>query len=628
MLNEVTYKQHCPENGLLGLLESQAHLSPEAVALLGCDGTAVTFERLRRLSIEAGAVLTACGLGTGDRVAIVLPDARDMAVAFLGVAAHATAAPLNPAFTQEEFDFYLGDLDARALVVKAGESPLARAAAECRGVRVLEMNSGTTLAGWGFALTGSDRPASSLESHPPGGDDVALVLHTSGTTSKPKLVPLTHRNLLSSAQHIARTLALTPADRCLNLMPLFHIHGLVGVLLSSLTAGATMVCPPRFEAAQFFGWLGEFRPTWYSAVPTMHAAILGQAEGHEEVINRNPLRFIRSSSAALPPAMMQELERVFHTPVIEAYGMTEAAHQMASNPLPPEVRKPGSVGRAAGPELAILDAASCALGPEQTGEIAIRGPNVTHGYDQNPAANAAAFTNGWFRTGDEGRVDAEGYVFVTGRLKEIINRGGEKISPREVDEALLAQPGVAQAVAFALRHATLGEDLAAAVVAKAGATLDEFELREALATRFPRFKVPSRIVLVREIPKGPTGKVQRIGLADRLVAALAITFEPPQGEAEERISAVFAEVLRLPQVGRHDNFFASGGDSIRAVQVLVRLEPWLGFLPLPTTIFRRPTPASLARELARMQEERELESLAAALHGLPPAEASRLLAET
>lgn len=617
------------DGGLLNALQLQADRSPSAPVLLGSGQTAVTYEQLWRQSVATGVVLKAWGIGRNDRVAIVLPEAMDMAMAFLVVAAHATAAPLNPAFSREEFDFYLGDLGARALIVKVGENSAARESAKQRNVPVLELTATLEAEGWRFALTGSavsaENPHSAARAGT--GDEVALVLHTSGTTSKPKLVPLTHRNLLSSARHIAHTLALTPADRCLNVMPLFHIHGLVGGLLSSLTAGASVACPPRFETAKFFGWLEEFCPTWYSAVPTMHAAILGQAAGNGALIKAHPLRFIRSSSAALPPAMMAELERVFGVPAIEAYGMTEAAHQMASNPLPPGVRKSGSVGRAAGPEIAILDSANRPLGAEETGEIAIRGTNVTLGYDQNPTANATAFTDGWFRTGDQGRMDADGYLFVTGRLKEIINRGGEKISPREVDEALLEQPGVAQAVAFALRHATLGEELAAAVVPKAGATLDEFELREALATRFPRFKVPSRIVVVREIPKGPTGKVQRIGLEDRLAEALAIAYEPPQGEAEEAVAAVFAEVLRLPQVGRQDNFFASGGDSIRAVQVLVRLEAQLGFLPPPTTVFRRPTPASLARELARLREERELESLAFALGELPLDEARKLLAE-
>ncbi|NBV25204.1 MAG: AMP-dependent synthetase, partial [Proteobacteria bacterium] len=426
------------EDGLLDVLRQQALHRPEVIALLGCGSNLkLSYQQLWQQVVAMGAALTACGTGRQDRVAIVLTEPLDLAAAFLGVAAHAVAAPLNPASTTGEFEFYLRDLNARVLVVKTGEDSPARTAAQQCGIPVLELAAEATAAGWRCALAaGHVTPVAPAGS----GDEFALVLHTSGTTSKPKLVPLTHRNLLSSARHIARTLELVPADRCLNVMPLFHIHGLAGVLLASLAAGASVACPPRFEAARFFGWLEAFQPTWYSAVPTIHTAILGQAEDHAAVIARRSLRFVRSSSAALPPATMAELERVFGVPAIEAYGMTEAAHQMASNPLPPGVRKPGSVGRAAGPDIAILDATGQPLGPGQIGEIAIRGPNVTPGYDQNPAANAAAFTDGWFRTGDQGRMDAEGYLFITGRLKEIINRGGEKISPREVDEALLEQP--------------------------------------------------------------------------------------------------------------------------------------------------------------------------------------------
>lgn len=402
---------------MLALLARRSQDQPSLPALSGCCGVTVTFRQLFNAASLTGRTLTGLGVKPGDRVAIVLGDALDMAAVFLGVASHATVAPLNPAFTREEFEFYLGDLDARVLIVKAGENSAARAAAERRRLPVLELASTATSEGWRFTLTGSAvaTDSSNPASQTGAGDDVALVLHTSGTTAKPKLVPLTHRNLLSSARHIARTLELTPADRCLNVMPLFHIHGLVGVLLSSLTAGAGVACPPRFEATRFFDWLAEFDPTWYSAVPTMHTAILGQAPSRLALNKAHSLRFLRSSSAALPPATMAELERVFGVPAIEAYGMTEAAHQMASNPLPPGVRKPGSVGRAAGPELAILDAANRPFGAEQTGEIAIRGPNVTPGYDQNPAANASAFTDGWFHTGDQGYLDADGYLFVTGR---------------------------------------------------------------------------------------------------------------------------------------------------------------------------------------------------------------------
>ncbi|HEY5677428.1 MAG TPA: AMP-binding protein, partial [Myxococcales bacterium] len=348
------------------------------------------------------------------------------------------------------------------------------------------------------------------------GDDIALLLHTSGTTSRPKLVPLLQRNVLASARHIAETLALTPADVCLNVMPLFHIHGLMAATLASIFAGARVCCSPGFNALRFYGWLEEVRPTWYTAVPTMHQAILARAERHRDVLARTHLRFLRSSSASLPAPVMLELERTFRAPVVEAYGMTEAAHQMASNPLPPRTRKPGSVGMAAGPEIAIMDAQGALLPRGESGEIVIRGPNVTSGYVENPEANAKAFTNGWFRTGDQGNLDEDGYLRINGRLKEMINRGGEKISPLEVDVVLMEHPAVQVALTFGMPHETLGEEVAAAVVLKEGKTATERELRGFAEKHLVHYKVPHHIVFVSELPRGPTGKLQRIGLAARL----------------------------------------------------------------------------------------------------------------
>ena len=347
-------------------------------------------------------------------------------------------------------------------------------------------------------------------------EDPALVLHTSGTTARPKIVPLTQANLAASAGHIAAALGLTPADTCLNVMPLFHIHGLIAAVSASLSAGAAVCCTPGFNAFRFGEWLGEVRPTWYTAVPTMHQAILMRMRSHPETARAARLRLIRSSSASLPPQVMAELEAVFDAPVIEAYGMTEAAHQMASNPLPPRARKPGAVGVAAGPEIAVMDEGGAILPQGAVGEVVIRGPNVTPGYDNNPSANARAFANGWFRTGDQGRVDAEGYLFLTGRLKEQINRGGEKVSPLEVDVVLLDHPAVAQACTFGIPHDKLGEEVGAVVVPRPGEQVTEADIRAFAALRLAGFKVPRKVLVMDDIPKGATGKVQRIGLAAKL----------------------------------------------------------------------------------------------------------------
>lgn len=563
------------------------------------------------------------GIGRGDRVAMVLPNGPDMATAFLSVATTATAAPLNPAYQAAEFDFYLADLKPKALLVELGsESPACHVALE-RAIPIVHLSPLRDGKSGQFALTGN-APATAVRTELGTSDDIGLVLHTSGTTSRPKIVPLTQNNLCASAANIAKALDLSNRDKCLNVMPMFHIHGLIAALLAPLSVGGSVCCTSGFAAPQFFQYLNEFQPTWVTAVPTMHQSILAQS-----VKESNPacpsLRFIRSSSAALPPQVMLELERVFGVPVIEAYGMTEAAHQMASNPLPPRNRKPGSVGIAAGPEIAIMDQSGRLLSVGEIGEIVIRGANVTPGYDNNPQANQAAFTDGWFRTGDQGRLDDEGYLFITGRIKEIINRGGEKISPREIDEVLLEHPSVAQAVTFAMPHPTMGEDVFAAVVLHAEATAQEQDLREFALTRLAPVKVPSRIVIVPEIPKGPTGKIQRIGLHEKLAPKLRAEFTAPRSLLEELLSSIWTEVLKLDRVGVEDNFFQLGGDSLMATQVAVRIQDRL-CVELPvSSLFRDPTIAALAGMLER--DHPSLASLLNELENLSEEEALRQLEE-
>jgi oxalate---CoA ligase len=491
----------------------------DAPAITAPERAPLTYGELRSQLAHTAKRLGELGIRRNDRVAIVLPNGPEMATAFVGISAAATSAPLNPAYRGDEYAFYLEDLAARALVVERGSESPAIEIARKLSIPVLELafSSSDPAGRFELAATGAlPTPAAGAMSGLADADDVALVLHTSGTTSRPKQVPLTQRNVCASARSIRATLELEPSDRCLNIMPLFHIHGLMAALLASLSGGASVCCTPGFNALRFFAWLDDARPTWYTAVPTMHQAILARAERNRESVARARLRFVRSSSASLPPQVLKELESTFGVPVIEAYGMTEAAHQMCSNPLAPRPRKPGSVGPAAGPEVAIVDDAGRVLAPGELGEIAIRGENVTPGYFNNPGANAAAFTNGWFRTGDQGSMDADGYVHIRGRLKEIINRGGEKVSPLEVDAVLMDHPAVQQVCTFAMPHDRLGEEVAAAVVLREGATLGERELREFAASRLADFKLPRKVVFCAEIPKGATGKIQRIGLAAKL----------------------------------------------------------------------------------------------------------------
>ncbi len=485
----------------------------EDIALGAPGRIGLTYGALKEHVETTVAALNARGIGRGDRVAIVLPNGPEMASAFLAVGAGATTAPLNPAYREEEFDFYLSDLNAKALMVERGSDSPALAAAKKRNIPVIEISwTDDKPAGW-FQLEGTNGAGAATYAEP---DDTALILHTSGTTSRPKIVPLSQCNVCASASNIMNSLNLIPQDRCLNIMPLFHIHGLIAATLSSIGAGASIFCCPGFNALSFFSWMTEGEPTWYTAVPTMHQAILTRAARNKDVIEAVKLRLIRSSSSSLPPQVMHELEEAFGCPVIEAYGMTEAAHQMASNPLPELPRKAGSVGLPAGPEVEIMSEDGRILSRGDVGEIVIRGANVFSGYENNPSANADAFTDGWFRTGDQGVKDIDGYISITGRLKEIINRGGEKISPREVDETLMNHPAVQQVVTFAMPHDKLGEDVAAAVVLRDGMDADEKEIREFASKHLADFKVPRKVLFLEEIPKGATGKLQRIGLAEKL----------------------------------------------------------------------------------------------------------------
>jgi acyl-CoA synthetase (AMP-forming)/AMP-acid ligase II len=466
-------------------------------ALVVPDGPTLTYSDLRELCGEATRALRAAGVKQGDRVAMVYPNSAEAIVLFLAASSIAVVCPLNPAYKEDEFRFYLEDTGARFLLVPPGQAPDARAALPA-GAGVIEAKLEAGRLRMSHSGAGDGQAVS-------GADDVALVLHTSGTTSRPKRVPLRHQNLTASIANVVRSYELGPEDVSMCVMPLFHVHGLVASALATLASGGTLVVPEKFNAMGFWPLMQATKPTWFSASPTPHSLILSRLR-EDRPPGTERLRFVRSCSAALSTAQMEVMEERLGVPVLEAYGMTEASHQMASNPLPPGKRVPGSVGRSTGVEIAIID-----------GEVCIRGANVIDGYENNPEANASSFVNGWFRTGDQGALDSDGYLRLLGRIKELINRGGEKISPREVDEVLEHHPAVAEAVCFGVPHATWGEEVAAAVVLRAPA--GEKELLAFCRQRLADFKVPKRLYIVESIPKGPTGKVQRRLLAAQLGTA-------------------------------------------------------------------------------------------------------------
>lgn len=562
---------HVGHASIYGMLRTRAARSPASIALLAPGQDALTNSELLTHVQGVSAIIGAAA--ATERVGVLMPNGPELGVATLAAASCATCAPINPALRHAELEFEFVDLRITTLLVATDLYEQARSAIDAWGGRVL-LTTPTNKAG-AFVFVGETRETAPSFA---GADRVALLLHTSGTTARPKIVPLLQKHLCASATDIGATLDLGRDDRCLNVMPLFHIHGIVAGMLAPLVSGGSVICMPAFTPPEFFSALQHLRPTWYTAVPTIHQAVLANV-ARFDIAAQSSLRFIRSSSAALPAPLAEGLERAFGVPVIEAYGMTEAAHQMASNPLPPRQRKIGSVGLPT-TTITVLNASGNPVPQGEVGEVCIRGPHVFEGYEANPPANAQAFTNGWFRTGDEGYFDTDGYLFLSGRIKEQINRAGEKISPREVDDVLLSHPDVEQAVTFGLAHPTLGEDVVAAVVLRRGSSVSPEDVRLFVRPRLAEYKTPRQIVLVDAIPTGPSGKLQRRTLAELLQTRLRPSYVAPQTEVERTVARLWAEVLGVDEVGAHDNFFQLGGDSIQAMMVCsrarmaqLRLEP-------------------------------------------------------
>ena len=478
------------------------------VALTSENSPPLLYKDLKSFVNKIASQLAGNGISNKDRAAIVLPNGPFMASSFLTLSSYMSAAPLNPSYKTNEYEFYLKDLNPKIVIVEPNSSNEVVGVAKNLNIPVCEIKIKKDDPSGLFNLFDIES-----EYQLPEENDEGLVLHTSGTTSRPKIVPLTNKNIYSSTENISKSLNLSEADHCLNIMPLFHIHGLIAILAASIRSGASICASNGFNALKFLELAKSEKITWYSGVPTMHQAILLRAEKNLELAKNLNLRLIRSSSASLPPAVFEKLNNVFGCSVIEAYGMTEATHQMTSNPLPPKKQKPGFVGIPAGPEVCIMDEKDKILDQGETGEVCIKGDNVTLGYDNNPEANKNSFTNGWFRTGDQGYFDQNGYLKISGRLKEIINKGGEKISPLEVDNVLMDHPLIEQAVCFGYEDKMLGEDIAAAIIVKEGKNCSETDVKTYAQEKLAKFKIPKKIFFVNEIPKGATGKLQRNVLA-------------------------------------------------------------------------------------------------------------------
>lgn len=569
---------HVREDSFWSTFEALARTAGAVEAVLAPGRAPLRFADVPARLLAIRDALASHGIGPGDRVASVLPRGPETALCFLGVASCAIHVPLNPDYTGAEFTKYLSRLRPKALIVPADDRSAARDCAVMLGVPVIDLVIEKERAAGSFSLSFREaaRPVAGAWNT---ADDVALVLLTSGTTSEAKLVPVRQRHLLAYARASREHYRLTSADRGLHVMPMFHGHGLKSSLFVPLACGSGVVCPPGFDIPSFFRHIAEFRPTWYSAAASIHRAILERIDEYRDIARDARLRFIRSGSARLDPKVLAGLERAFDAPMVERYGMSETC-TLASNALPPAERRPGSVGKPMFNEVMIVDAAGRPVPHGAIGEVVARGPGVVDGYLDDPAATAAAFVGGWFRTGDLGRLDADGFLTLAGRIKDVINRGGEKVGAVEVESALLRHPAVAEACVFAMPHPTLGEEIGAAVVLARNLAARERELQGHVRRLLAGFKIPRRIAILPSLPKTATGKVDRdavarscMSAADAAAGIRAPVDDRPRSDLEREIAQMWRRTLGVPglAIGRDDDFFLLGGDSLQAYELFAQL---------------------------------------------------------
>ena len=560
---------------LRNALARNAHECADLEAILAPGRSSLRFRDLYDCVEDIRATLNQMGVGRGDRVVTALRRGPEAAVCFFGVGACATCVPLNPDYSEPEFEGYLARLRPRAVIVDLRERSAIAAAATRLGIPILELAALDAAPAGKFELRG-ESAGPCAEPGWAGPEDIALILLTSGTTARPKLVPMKHRHLLAYARAAKSHFALDHRDRNLHTVPMFHGHGLKSSLTAPIVAGSGVICPASFDVASFFAAVAELRPTWYSASYTMQQAILDRIQDHRRVARNAKLRFISSGSGRIDARVVRGLEAAFDAPVIDRYSMSETGI-LACNPLPPAPRKPGSVGRAVHNELRIADERGGVMPLGREGEVLARGPSVFEGYLDDPELNAQAFVGGWFRTGDLGRLDEDGYLTLTGRIKDLINRGGEKIGTAEVERAIAEHPTVASVCVFGVPHPTLGEEVAAAVVPVAGALVDERSIIDFARIRLASFKVPRRIVFTTDLPPSTAGKIDRKALAQRYAASqLEATSEiDPTGREPSPIAHEVAQLwgglLKTGKVETNVDFFLAGGDSLGLAELLLAI---------------------------------------------------------
>jgi acyl-CoA synthetase (AMP-forming)/AMP-acid ligase II/acyl carrier protein len=568
----------------------QAGVCGQAPALVVAGRQSMTYTVLRSVVERTVTTLASAGLGRGSRVGVSLPNGPETAVLILSALTGAIWVPLNPELGATEYRFLLGRLRVDALITPEGAETPAVAIARSLGLALLRVAPRVDdLAGAFDLRVETARPA--IPQTTPLPEDIGVVFHTSGTTSLPKVVPLLQSQVMARSyrQPIDR------ADRCLFVNPMFT-SGALPTLLTPLACGASIGFAQTSGADALLEALQTLEPTYFSTNPTLLSSLLDRLDCAPP-LRPTTLRFIRTAGIALTPALQARLEAGLGVPILQGYGLTEAG-PIAQNPLPPGCRKPASVGLSVGPEIAIVDEYGNRLGPNEDGEIVVNDAGVMAGYEDDPDANREAFRGRWFRTGDIGHLDEGDYLFLTGRLKEIVNRGSMKVSLAEVDDALMRHSDVADAAAFGVPHPTLGEDLMAAVVVRGQRTVSMQQLREFAFEHLAAYKVPTAMVSVGTLPRSALGKINRIALAKSLRDSLFRDYVAPRNDREAIVAATIADVLKLERVGVDDNFFALGGDSMRAMQVIVRINSVLGSNLGADALFRWPILADFAAAVA------------------------------
>lgn len=586
-------------SSIMALIARHARRDPDAVALLAPDRSPLDFGGLMREVARTVDFFSALGLARGSRIGVALPNGPEVAVVLLAATDCATCAPLNPLSDEAQSRHLLPVLRLDVLIAPAGETSPLIEIADALGVPVVRLTFSPADPAGVFELSvpGGARcvAPTPLAVAPATPEDVVLLLHTSGTTALPKVAPFTRRYVVELADARARVVRMSSSDRCLCVVPMFAATGIRRNLLPTLGAGGSVVCTMGMDATAFIGWLDTFRPTFYTGSPAIQRSVLDLLDRHGRPAHA--LRFVISASGGLDAPSLQRLESTLGIPVLQAYGTTEAG-TVAQELLPPAERRLGSVGVPTHCEVGILDATNSLLPSPQEGEIVVRGLEGFSGYENDPEANRVTFHEGWYRTGDLGFVDADGFLYITGRVKEQINRGGFKVSPSEVDAVLLSHPGVADAGTFGVAHPTLGEDVVAAVILRNSATADAQAIRDYALGKLAAYKVPSRVVVLTAIPKTATGKIKRAALTAQFGASSGVEHVAPRSNMEELICRVFADVLGVRRVGAHDNFFELGGDSLRGAQVVARINAEAGLDLSPVLLFRRPTASEFAATLA------------------------------